>query len=67
MKKPIIVNLSDGQITDVLNVPPGHTVEIRDYDSPEAQDFNPDKPWSYAGPLKFEKDINGDWYEEVEL
>ena len=35
MEKTIVVILGDGEVQEVLNIPDGYTVEVRDYDVPD--------------------------------
>jgi hypothetical protein len=65
-KKKIIVIVNDGQVQEVLRVPRGVEVEIRDYDSPKVAEFD-DNDRPFQGDLVFKKDRQGDWYEVVTL
>src|SRR5262249_29761818 len=35
-RKPIVIEVRGGMVQDVLNLPPGHDCEVKDYDSIEA-------------------------------
>jgi hypothetical protein len=62
-QRDIIVELSNGEVSSILNIPKGMRIHLYDYDEGEWKDMEKEEPYNVKGPDDvFQRDGNGDLY-----